>query len=86
VRHSHCREKTTILVPWAARRRTEVGTGHEHADGGAGSNAVAPSPIPNLNGEVHKELGLDDIKEIVAVYGAATAVCRAGSGPRRMTL
>lgn len=42
-----------------------------------GSNAVAPSPIPNINGEVPKELNLDEIAEIVAAYGAAAAVCRA---------
>ncbi len=41
-----------------------------------GSNAVAPSPVPNVNGEVPKELSIEEIREIVAAYAAAAARCR----------
>ncbi len=48
-----------------------------HKDGSLrGPYSVAPSPIPNMSGDVPKELSLREIREIVAAYGAAAARCR----------
>jgi 2,4-dienoyl-CoA reductase-like NADH-dependent reductase (Old Yellow Enzyme family) len=48
-----------------------------HKDGSLrGPYSVAPSPIPNMSGDVPKELSLREIREIVAAYGMAAARCR----------
>lgn len=48
-----------------------------HKDGSLrGPFSVAPSPIPNMAGDVPKELSRREIHEIVAAYGAAAARCR----------
>ena len=49
-----------------------------HKDGALrGPYSVAPSPIPNMSGDVPRELSRSGIAEIVAAYGAAAARCRA---------
>jgi 2,4-dienoyl-CoA reductase-like NADH-dependent reductase (Old Yellow Enzyme family) len=49
-----------------------------HKDGALrGPYSVAPSPIPNMAGEVPKEISRREIRELVAAYGAAAARCRA---------
>ncbi len=49
-----------------------------HKDGALrGPYSVAPSPIPNMAGEVPKEITRREIRELVAAYGAAAARCRA---------
>jgi 2,4-dienoyl-CoA reductase-like NADH-dependent reductase (Old Yellow Enzyme family) len=48
-----------------------------HKDGSLrGPYSVAPSPVPNMAGDVPKELSQREIREIVAAYGAAAARCR----------
>ncbi|MCS6948184.1 MAG: hypothetical protein NZM12_11260, partial [Steroidobacteraceae bacterium] len=48
-----------------------------HQDGALrGPYAVAPSPIPAMDGSVPHELTVGEIREIVAAYGAAAARCR----------
>lgn len=49
-----------------------------HKDGALrGPYSVAPSPIPNMQGEIPKTLTRREIAEIVAAYGKAAARCRA---------
>jgi len=49
-----------------------------HKDGALrGPWSVAPSPIPNMAGEVPRALTIAEIREIVAAYGTAAARCRA---------
>lgn len=43
---------------------------------GAKQAAVAPTPIPNLNREVPRELNNREIKELVKAYGMAARRCR----------
>lgn len=43
---------------------------------GAKQAAVAPTPIPNLNREVPKELDKREIKDLVKAYGMAARRCR----------
>lgn len=48
-----------------------------HKDGSLrGPYSVAPSPVPNMAGDVPKELSRREIREIVAAYGSAAARCR----------
>jgi 2,4-dienoyl-CoA reductase-like NADH-dependent reductase (Old Yellow Enzyme family) len=49
-----------------------------HKDGALrGPYSLAPSPIPNMAGEVPKEMTRREIREVVAAYGSAAARCRA---------
>jgi len=48
-----------------------------HKDGALrGPYSVAPSPIPNMAGEVPKEISRREIGELVAAYAAAATRCR----------
>ena len=42
-----------------------------------GGVALAPSPVPNLAGEVPKEITTREIRELIVAYGAAAARCKA---------
>ena len=49
-----------------------------HKDGALrGPYSVAPSPIPNMQGEIPKALTRREIADVVAAYGKAAARCRA---------
>lgn len=48
-----------------------------HKDGALrGPYSLAPSPVPNMAGEVPKAMTRREIREVVAAYGAAAARCR----------
>jgi 2,4-dienoyl-CoA reductase-like NADH-dependent reductase (Old Yellow Enzyme family) len=49
-----------------------------HKDGALrGPYSLAPSPVPNMSGEVPKAMTRREIREVVAAYGSAAARCRA---------